>query len=390
MPTYARRSQAASRGAPARVSSATPAQADHGTGADAILELQRQLGNQAIQRLIGGAAAPVASESARLPAESAPAAAPASGLPETRTWTTVERIPFRATIRRGPSSHGGAQPHASPARSDAGIGAEHGGEQHQALFQQIGAAPAAAAGPAPAGATPEAEGAETAPAPAAEATFAIPDIEIPSLATIEKTDAVSGAFTYTGSITRGGAQPTGFGVTRSFGSKLTGVKAAVKPGTFEISGTFEHPITYQVRSGTGPGGQEDIPSEGDAKITKANYATVVSDLMPNMSDLNGRPPRTKFWAEDLTLRHELVHANDDKANGPAAMGTAVTWLNGQTAASIDEVKALLRAIPGRFSSALLAALSTEDGEKHAYGDGAPSYKARAEAVKAKGDKGDYK
>ena len=32
---------------------------------------------------------------------------------------------------------------------------------------------------------------------------------------------------------------------------------------------------------------------------------------------------------------------------------------------------------------------TEDGEIHAYGDGAPSYLARANAIKTKGDAGEY-
>jgi hypothetical protein len=109
-----------------------------------------------------------------------------------------------------------------------------------------------------------------------------------------------------------------------------------------------------------------------------------------MSDLNGRPPRTKFWAEDLTARHELVHAKDDKKNGPGALAKVTKWLNGQTAAKYGEVKTLLGAVPGRFASALLAALFTIDGEKHAYGDGATSYKARADAIKAKGAKGEYK
>ena len=133
----------------------------------------------------------------------------------------------------------------------------------------------------------------------------------------------------------------------------------------------------------------DIASETDGDITKTNYLTVYSDLTPNMGDLNGRPPRTKFWAEDLTLRHELVHADDDKANGPAAVTTVTTWLDGQTAADAAGVRTHLGKIPGRFADALLAALSTEAGEKHAYGDGAPSYKARADKVKEKGDKGEY-
>jgi hypothetical protein len=209
------------------------------------------------------------------------------------------------------------------------------------------------------------------------------------LAGLGKSDAVAGAFTYTGSIARGGAAPSGFGVTRSFGSKLTGITITPKTGAFDVAATLEHPITYQVRTGTGPDGQKDIASETDAKVKRANYATVAADLTPDMSDLNGRPPRTQFWAEALTLKHELVHANDDKGNGPAAMGTAKTWLNGQTATDEAGVRVHLTKIPVRFADALLAALSTEDGEKHAYGDGAPSYKARADKIKEKGTKGDY-
>jgi hypothetical protein len=217
----------------------------------------------------------------------------------------------------------------------------------------------------------------------------IPDIEFPALATVGKSDAINGAFTYSGSIAREGAAPTGFGVTRSFSSKLTGVKITSNPGTFDVSATYEHPITYQVQALTGPGGQIHIDSPTVGDITKANYLTVAADLTPNMSDLNGRPPRTQFWAKDLTLKHEKVHADDDKANGPGAMATVTTWLNGQTAADAAGVWTKMAALPGRFATALLAALSTEDGEKHAYGDGAPFYKARADAIKAKGAKGDY-
>ena len=72
------------------------------------------------------------------------------------------------------------------------------------------------------------------------------------------------------------------------------------------------------------------------------------------------------------------------------MATVTAWLNGQTAANVAGVTTLLGTLPGRFATALLAALSTEAGEKHAYGDGAAAYKARANAIKRKGDKGDYK
>jgi hypothetical protein len=310
--------------------------------------------------------------------EPAPSRQPAGGEQlAAQTLATVERYPLRAQIRRAPSSL---------SRSDAPLGQEAGDDEYLSIFEQLGAvseADSAAASPGPA------EGGGTSFGDTSSAPIRVPDIEVPSLAAVGRTDAVNGAFAYSGSINRGGAQPSGFGVTRSFGSSLTDVVITPTPGTFNVAATFEHPITYQVRSGTGPSRQVDIASETDSDITKTNYPTVFSDLTPNMGDLNGRPPRTAFWAEDLTLVHELVHAKDDRANGPGAMATVTTWLNSQVAADVPRVRTLLGALPARFATALLAALSTDDGERHAYGDGAPSYKARADAIKAKGDRGEY-
>lgn len=381
----------------------------HPTG----VPLQRAI---ALPALSFRAPAPMAMQPA---AQRSDAGGAAGATSPVQTRTRIERYPFRATIRRAAPAPGLEDPSAAPVRRDAGPGQEHGGEQYLALFEQLSANPAAAPAIAPetaGGAAPEtapsstattATSSTTAPAstaapqagatPAEETTtpravgtpITVPDIEIPALAQIEKTDAVNGAFTYSGTIARGGAAPSGFGVTRSFSSRLTGVTITPNAGTFDVSATFEHPITYQVRSGTGPSGQVDIASDSDPDITAANYATVAADLTPNMSDLNGRPPRTQFWAEDLTLRHELVHANDDLANGPGAMATVTTWLNGQTATDAAGVQTLLNALPGRFATALLAALSTEDGERHAYGDGAPAYRARADAISAKGGRGEY-
>lgn len=354
-----------------------------------IIQLQRKFGNQAVQRLLHADAENL---------ERRPGVAATTSVAQnvSQTRTTVERYPFLARIRRGPRALLGGQVQAAQSRSDSPPGQEHGGEEYLALFEQLSAIPAGATAPeSQFAAVPESPelgttSGEASSGQAAGVPIQVPDIEVPALAELAKSDAVMAKFKYTGSITRGGATPAGFGVTRSFSSKLTGATITPKSGTFEVAATFEHPITYQIRSGTGPSGQVDIAAETDTDITKTNYPTVVSDLTPNMSDLNGRPPRTTFWAEDLTVRHELVHANDDKKNGPGAMATVTTWLNGQTAANVGEVNTLLGALPGRFAAALLAALSTVDGEKHAYGDGAPSYKARADAIKAKGDKGEYK
>jgi hypothetical protein len=366
-----------------------------------LLQLQRIIGNRAVSELVDG------------PAEKPGAI---------KTRTMLARYPFQATIRRAPHKQNHTRTNIALARSDAPAGEEHGPEEQSALIEQLSQNPEGEgapeeeaapeiAGPEGAAATegpseaetqagqeavsPEESGTtaetdEQAPAGGQEGEpINVPDIEIPGLAELEKTDSVLGASTYSGSIRRGGAAPDGFGVTRSFNGRLTGITITPLPAIFFVSATLEHPITYQVRSGTGPSGQDDIASETDPDITAANYTTVASDLTPNMSDLGGRPPRSQFWAEDLTLRHELVHANDDQGNGPMAMITAMMWMNGQTTSSEAGVRRLLRRIPARFAAALLAALSTEAGELRAYGDGAPLYRARANAVRAKGDRGEY-
>lgn len=322
--------------------------------------------------------------------------------PAPATETTVERYPFEVEIPRGPSPQHGERTAAVAGREDAPPGMEE--EPLGALASVIGGAVAAEPETAPpaaatsAAATPAAPAAGTAAdtategeqtGPAEEITISLPDIEVPALAAVAKTDAVSASFSYSGSIARGGAAPSGFGVTHSFSSKLTGITTTLKKKVYKVSATLEHPIEWEVRSGTGPSGQVDIAGETDADITAANYADVATDLTPNMSDLNGRPPRDNFWAEDLTIRHEKVHAADDKKNGPGAMRVTTKWLATQTASSAADVTTLLGEIPDRFAAALLAALSTEDGEKHAYGDGAPSYKARAKAIKKRGDAGKY-
>ncbi len=393
MHTFAEKPKAAFQAAPAaqdRTPTPQAGTADFEPPAQALSA--RRIGHAFGQMRVYADAAAAVREPA---AEGAPPeAAPPTAQGGHRTRTAVERYPFRASIPRGPRTAAsllaptGPLALAAPSRSDSPPGEEHGGEAHRALFERLGTVPPSAAGSSASGSS--AAGPAGTLAPAADglgAPISVPDIEAPELAKIEKTDAVKGAFTYSGSITKDGAAPDGFGVTRSFSAKLSAVTITPNAGTFDIAATFEHPITYQVRSGTGPGGQVDIASATDGDLTKTNYLTAVTALTPNMSDLNGRPPRSGFWAEDLTLKHELVHANDDKGNGPGAMATVTTWLNGKTAATAADVTTLLGALPGRFASALLAALSTEDGEKHAYGDGAPSYTARANAIKAKGDKG---
>jgi hypothetical protein len=342
-------------------------------GAELMRSLQHGVGNASLQAML-----------TRVPDDPAPAP---------NVGTTVERYAFEAEIPRGHTPQSEQEPVAG-GRSDAPAGMEE--DPISAVASVVGGAVVAApeeappAGGAAAAAPAAAEpGTEEAAGPEEEVTVSLPDITVPALANVAKTDAVSPGFSYSGSIARGGAAPTGFGVTHSFDSTLTGVTTTLKKKVYTVKATLEHPIQWEVRSGTGPDAQIDIAGETDADITSVNYGDVVSDLTPDMTDLNGRPPRNDFWAEDLTIRHEKVHAADDKKNGPGAMRVASKWLSKQTAASVADVTTLLGEIPDRFAAALLAALSTEAGEKHAYGDGASSYKGRAKAIKKRGDAGKY-
>jgi hypothetical protein len=390
-----------------------------------IPNLQQIIGNQAVQRLLDTGSEPVALDpgmrAASVPVQDsrrirmhanrpdrlqkrAVDGTPSQTYSNTTpgallTHTSVVRYPFRVTIRQGTDRDSSKPARAATSRLDAAPGEEHGAEEFQSLFEELGAestanaeevtaaaetgatqappetgiqaptsatqaptsetqasatatqaptsatqAPASgtqaptsatqaptsetqasatatqaptSATQAPASGTQAPTSATQAPtsetqaptsetqAPAEETgtPIQIPDIEIPILATIETADSVISGLAYSGSITRGGATPTGYGVTRSFFSRLTHVTILHPPGIFVVAGTFEHPITYQIRSGTGPHGEVDIASDTDPDITNANYSTVVSDLTPNMGDLNGRPPG--WQPRQLPAPHKL-------------------------------------------------------------------------------------
>lgn len=226
-------------------------------------------------------------------------------------------------------------------------------------------------------------------APGAEETFVLPDRVGAAVATSE--DAVAARLGKGHSISRGGAAPSGYGVTRSNVS-VTGTKVTHRTAptpVFQVKAKLTNTITWQVRTGAGPGGRTHIGSEKDPALTAANYVTAASDLTPDMSDLNGRPPRSAFWARDLTERHEKYHTGDHKTEGRACTDKVQTWLNTKTAASKTDVDALMAGVPGRWNSYFFTTMSRTTFEERAYGDGAPSYKRRAKAIKKRGDAGKY-
>jgi len=207
---------------------------------------------------------------------------------------------------------------------------------------------------------------------------------------VSNLDTIAPTITFQGGITRGGTIGSGdFGTTNSTPA-IKDIVIAQASGAFTVTATFSLTTTWDTCKGTGPNHEVDIASENSPALTAANYPTAVSDLTPNMSDLGGRPPRTQFWAQDLTERHEKVHAADHQRTGKEGMAQAITWLKTQTATTEAEVRTLLTTARNKIVAYIVANGAGDVGEVHAYSDGAASYKARADAIKAKGDKKEYK
>jgi hypothetical protein len=305
----------------------TPRRLDH----DNIVALQQTVGNFAVQRLLGHPHSP----------------------PTSRQVTVQSDKSFVATIKR----------------TDAD--AEPGSEvSDQVDPSAVGDALASAS---------------AAPADAAEGeTVALPDISVPDALEVAETDAVASSLTYAGSINQSGSVSP-FGATSWSSFTLTGITVTSASGTYTVRANLQNPITFNVNSG----GRTNIASDGDPALTAANYGTASSDLTPNMSDLNGRPPRTQFWAEDLTIRHERFHANERSGFAQSGLAASQAWLNTQSAGSVADVQSLLNQVPGRVIAASQAAMPFPAKEERAYGDGASLYKGRADSIKAKGDAGSY-
>jgi len=67
---------------------------------------------------------------------------------------------------------------------------------------------------------------------------------------------------------------------------------------------------------------------------------------------------------------------------------AQTWLNGHTANSVADVQNLLTQVPAKVLTKELSLLFP-GAESRAYGNGAPAYTARANAITTKGNAGKY-
>jgi hypothetical protein len=217
-------------------------------------------------------------------------------------------------------------------------------------------------------------------------TVHLPDIVLPPIIANQPADTIAdNTLSYNPTITQSGPPPIPFGETFPNNFIISGIAVTKGILTYDVTATVDHPITFQVTSGE----NTNISSDTDPNITQDNYCTVASDLTPYTDDLNGRPPRSQFWAEDLTIRHEQFHAAEAVTHATSIVKIAQNWLNGQTAFTISAVKDHLSQALARIAATVSRAMSYPGREYRAYGDGAPSYLARATTIKMKGDAKGY-
>jgi hypothetical protein len=354
--------------------------------AGAVHSLQAGVGNRAV--------------GAMLARERPAARAPSSG-------SVVVSRPFEVSLAVGPTraatapairgaspdgkySHNPTAPEAIPVAEAPGPGAAEAGP----AAAEATAGPAAAGGEAapaaaPAAAEPAAaEGEAPAGEEGAAEVISLPDVVKPELAMVQVCDSIAGIVPYGATIVGGAVPgPTEFGICRFGDVKVTGITVTTEKSVYQVRGKLENTITWGVHPTTD--NETDISSDTDADIKAANYTTVADDLTPNKASSGGRPPRSKFWAKDLTEIHEQFHADDVKRLGPGAATSAVSWLSSQTAATVLGVQALVDSLPNRVVQTLAAGMG-EPSELRAYGAGAAAYTARADAIRTAGKAGKYK
>lgn len=204
-------------------------------------------------------------------------------------------------------------------------------------------------------------------------------------------DKVASQLGYTTSASQEQGDPTDkteFGFTWGYHIKTApgGKIHYDKPSsTWQVSATYDNPVKFRVYTSAGPRNQVNIEGPDDPQIKKGNFPQVATDLTPGS---DGRPPRNQFWSRDLTIAHEQFHVVDGQNICRQAVAGEQAQLDQQQAASMDEVQALLKPIPGRIITTREAGMKA-GGEDRAYAAGKAAYQSRADAIRANGKANKY-
>jgi hypothetical protein len=228
-------------------------------------------------------------------------------------------------------------------------------------------------------------------------------VDVPALApTEDETDALplgggasgatqrlQSALGFTSSRTDEPVNPPGgeYGTTTFKALPLKDVEVKTGKRGFTLKATEELEIEVQVCPGNGPHHEINIAGDADPAINSGNYLKVAADLTPDPKD--HVPPRNHYWARDLVYNHEHFHATEDATYGAEGTRQAQGWLNKQRAKDEQAVQTLLDLVPGQVEEHVRVKMPKTDREQRAYDDGAQAYQALADAIKAKGDSGNY-
>jgi hypothetical protein len=209
--------------------------------------------------------------------------------------------------------------------------------------------------------------------------------------TMIQADAIASQLGYTTSVTQKQVDPTdktefgftwGNHVSTAPGGKIHHDKPS---STWQVSQTYDNPVTFRVFTSAGPRGQTDIEGPEDPMIKKGNFVQVAADLTPRP---DGRPPRNQFWSRDLTIAHEQFHVVDGQGICRQAVSNEQQQLNQQQAATMDDVRALMDPIPMRIVNARGTGMA-KGGEDRAYAAGKAAYQNRADTIRANGKANKY-
>ncbi|NHC13600.1 hypothetical protein [Motilibacter deserti] len=196
-------------------------------------------------------------------------------------------------------------------------------------------------------------------------------------------DAVASALTMASTTTRSGT-------VSPFGAEY--VTYSIRNPTWRTAGGVIHvggQVGVDTTWNTNSGGNTNVAGANDPAVTATTWRAAADDLTP---DATGRPPRTSYWAADLTERHEQFHAADDIARARLYLPAAGAWLNTQTVdvswfdfVTSRRVAALLELARQRIEADGWAWYDRTGGagENRAYADGRAAYQGRADAVRSR-------
>lgn len=151
-------------------------------------------------------------------------------------------------------------------------------------------------------------------------------------------------------------------------------------------------LALRVPVGVASGGNTDVPGANDGVVTRATWSTIASDMTPGAAAPR-RSPRTTYWSQSLTWRHELFHFAEFNTFLRTSFGlfedtVEAAGYTEAVQAGDTEATALGRKAAD-LNTRLLAAWNqakrnmSPGMEDRAYDDGAASYQALADAVRAR-------